>query len=167
MAAICKVQSGTWVVLWRKKFVKSKINRNADYFMNRSGKWKRINNFNYLKRKIWNIWERKSKNEQEIFACNRMTEVTATSVTVAEIQIGLSIFMLQNYQLKSKRLIYCQSLLWEKFHLHNWSYLVVKYFRLPFYVIKYPSVWCMTAFPKGCVTTMLLMIPSPPAWACI
>lgn len=44
------------------------------------------------------------ENEQGIFVYNRMTEVTAMSVTVTEIQVGLSIFMLQNYQLNQNGL---------------------------------------------------------------
>lgn len=105
---VCNLQSSEWNLSCplKEKFVKTKIYRKADYGMNRSGKCKRINSFHYLKRKILNIWERKSEHEQEIFACNRMRGVTAMSVTVAEIQAGLSIFMVQNYQLNHKCLFF-------------------------------------------------------------
>lgn len=52
---------------------------------------------------------------------------------MAEIQLGLSVFMLQNYQLNQYGLFIARAYFERKFHFHNWSYLVVKYFRLPFY----------------------------------
>lgn len=65
--------------------------------------------------------------------CNRVMDVTVMCVIVAEIHVSLRVFMLQNYQLNQKGLLFAKACSEKSSFFHKWSYLVVEYFRLPFY----------------------------------